>query len=989
MMKRISHRLAFVVFALILHSASGAIAQTGVNLSGVVRDSHSGEALPGANVVLVGTGMGSATDYSGRYAIRAVPVGEYRIKVSYVGYQTLEAKLGVSASAPAALTRDFKLLPVGVEGETIIVTAQAQGQNAAINQQLSSMPVMNVVSAAKIQELPDVNAAESVSRLPGVALIRTGGEGSQVIIRGLSPQYNQVTIDGVELPSDIPSSNNITGLDAFSGTVGKLGDRAEDLSMISSNMLGGIEVVKAITPDMDATLIGGVVNFSMRKASRGTPGTPRNESWVPQFEVRGEGAYNQLKNTRNDFRLVGSIENRFFDESFGVFLQGSVERRNLSDNNMGAGYYLDNKSPDLSGNPEVGGIGVGDDFRARRRKGATLVLDYQHEHGEIGMMNFISRSETRTTGRSIDLSSVKTGIVYFSASDNNNTIDVISNLFSVKHDFPWLHTEVKLSHSYSESSNPEDLSFNFHQVRAALYNPTGYLTAHPATVMAALQLSPAGSALDGMSTSGSASRERSLTGQFDAQTSFPIADGIATKIKAGGMIQRRSRDYEFNLASGSQYYAGGGGVVSAILNAYPWLGDLSAATFFDKSYQMGKFLNGEYPAPYPLNVDLMWMMLPIAKKTATLEGYRPNTLASQINNYGGYETKSAGYLMATLSLGDNITILPGVRYQNLTTHYTGYRGFQVSGGIQGKDTTVSVPHGRWLPMFHARYLPTEWLQVHFAYTNTLTYPDYGILTPRYLVATSGVINYNNYKIKPGESENLDLVVAFHSNEIGLLSFNGFRKNIKNLVFFSRRYVTDLKDYPDLPQAPGHLFELNTYINSPLPVSLYGLETEWQTNFWYLPGILSGLVLNVNYTHIFSEAKYPKTIVNAVYDDEGNMAMTVVDTFYTARMLNQPNDVFNLMIGYDYGGFSARVSMLYQDNIFRNPEFWPQLWTVSAKSTRWDLSVKQELPWFGLQMYVNINNLTGTDDVTNNARREFPTSIDRYGMSTTFGVRMRM
>ena len=71
------------------------------------------------------------------------------------------------------------------------------------------MPIVNIVSRARIQELPDANAAESVSRLPGVSLIRTGGEGSKVVIRGLSPQYNQITIDGVELPSNVASGNNI------------------------------------------------------------------------------------------------------------------------------------------------------------------------------------------------------------------------------------------------------------------------------------------------------------------------------------------------------------------------------------------------------------------------------------------------------------------------------------------------------------------------------------------------------------------------------------------------------------------------------------------------------------------------------------------------------------------------------------------------------------------------------------------------------------
>ena len=256
--------------------------------------------------MFVGTGFGASTDMNGRYTIRGISAGEYPVKVSFVGYQTYESKLTIDPPASGAMVKDFRLLPVTIEGETITVTGQASGQNAAISQQLVALPVMNVVSAAKILELPDMTAADAVGRLPGVALIRVGGEGTQVIIRGMAPQYNQVTIEGVELPTDIPSNNNITSVDAASGTLARLGDRAEDLSMISSNMIGGIEVVKAITPDMDATLIGGTINFTLRRAARATPMTPRNLSWVPSVEFRTEGGYNGLKNTRNDYRLVSS-----------------------------------------------------------------------------------------------------------------------------------------------------------------------------------------------------------------------------------------------------------------------------------------------------------------------------------------------------------------------------------------------------------------------------------------------------------------------------------------------------------------------------------------------------------------------------------------------------------------------------------------------------------------------------------------------------------
>jgi TonB-dependent receptor len=345
--------------------------------------------------------------------------------------------------------------------------------------------------------------------------------------------------------------------------------------------------------------------------------------------------------------------------------------------------------------------------------------------------------------------------------------------------------------------------------------------------------------------------------------------------------------------------------------------------------------------------------------------------------------------MATLSLGDNLSIVSGVRYQNLTTHYTGFRGIEVTRGVQGKDTTVSVPHGLWLPMVHVKYEPTAWLQLRAAYTNTLVYSDYSTLSPRYMISVTGKFTYNNFSIEPATSENIDLVAALHSNEIGLLSFTGFRKRIKGLVFFTTRYLTDLSEFPDIQQYTGVLYQFSTYINNTIPVDLYGLEAEWQTNFWYLPGFLSGFLLNVNYTHIFSEAKYPKSLMQWHYEEDGTATRVVTDTFYTARLLNQPNDLLNVTLGYDYAGFSARISFLFQDNIFRNPDWWPQLRTMSGRYGRWDLSVKQELPWAGLQVYVNANNLNTEKDVTNNAHRSFPVAIDQYGLSVMAGVRVRL
>ena len=80
-------------------------------------------------------------------------------------------------------------------------------------------------------------------------MIRSAGEASKVVIRGLEPKFNAITINNVRIPS--------TAYD----------DRSVDLSMISTDMLSGIEVYKAITPDMDAEAVGGVVNLKIKRGS--------------------------------------------------------------------------------------------------------------------------------------------------------------------------------------------------------------------------------------------------------------------------------------------------------------------------------------------------------------------------------------------------------------------------------------------------------------------------------------------------------------------------------------------------------------------------------------------------------------------------------------------------------------------------------------------------------------------------------------------------
>ncbi len=146
-------------------------AQTG-RIFGQVVDENSGDALPGASVFLQGTSLGAAADIHGNYYITNIPAGNYTLIARYLGYDddSTDIQLGSNKRMQIDIKMKFKV----IQGEEVLVTAQAEGQMQAMNQQLSSTTIKNIVSKNQIQELPEANAAEAVGRLPGVSLERSG-----------------------------------------------------------------------------------------------------------------------------------------------------------------------------------------------------------------------------------------------------------------------------------------------------------------------------------------------------------------------------------------------------------------------------------------------------------------------------------------------------------------------------------------------------------------------------------------------------------------------------------------------------------------------------------------------------------------------------------------------------------------------------------------------------------------------------------------------
>jgi TonB-dependent receptor len=949
-------------------------------VSGKVTDATTNQTLIGTNVYLVGTGWGASTDGEGNYSILGVRAGSYKIQISYIGYETITDSIQLKNGQN--LVRNFKLVPVGVIGKAVTVTAQANGQNAAINQQLASENIVNVVSSARLQDLPDANAAESVGRLPGVYLLRSGGEGYAVSIRGLQPKYNKVLIDGVEMPA---SSSD---------------DRSVDMSMISSDMLSGIEVYKTVTPDMDAAVLGGTVNFQIREAKQ----SPTSE---PKFNFSLQGGYNGLQNAYNNYKFDVAVGKRFFDNRLGILIQGIIEEINLTSDVLGGNYYIPDKArfPDQV---EISDLNLNYQPSDRHRYNGTIVIDYRLPNGKIDLMNFFSQQKTTTDDYNVSYGLMDNEIQN-GAGVSYSTLNVITNLLDYQQSLSKFKIEIRLSHAYTENIDPGSWTATFNQSNAGINTISAFVNPVQIAQIASKKTDLNNLIFQGSTLDNSFLRRREVTGAIDIQREFDISNVVAT-VKFGGVYRYKSSYFDYYEEDGS--YSLGGNVPSlgrrAILQAFPWITQppynlnpdgsqtIPVKVFSDPNINLGKFLNGSYTLGTPNDLGLIQQAI-FAVRNAMLnnpitnyQSYAPDEYASGGSDYSGSEYGSAGYIMWTFKIGQ-LTLIPGVRYQALKTSYNAPIYDDVGSNpyphiLPYHDTTANKYHGFWLPDFIVKYKPLTWFSVNAAYTNTLTYPDISELTPRIDIETYPTENvtWNNANLEPAHSQNYDVAFSFYDNSIGLLTVDGFLKQIDNLIFQTgTRYITNPSNYPGLPGYTKG-YPINTAINNPFRVNDWGIELDWQTHFWYLPWSLNGLVMNVNYTHIFSQAKYPYTITEV--GGYPNFKLTYVDTFYTDRLIDQPDDIVNLSLGYDYEGFSVAVSLIDQSDVFTGSDFWPSLRSSKASYLRWDLVLKQDLPWYGIQVFANLNNLNGANDISLIRGSGFPTSESSYGITAALGLR---
>ena len=429
-------KLACAVVAVMLAAAQTLFAQGSGTLNGRVLDKATGEALVGANVLVVNTNLGAAADIDGKFTIHNIPAGKQTLKISYVGYNG--TTVDITMTANATIDQDFRLVAGTVIGETVLITAQAKGQLASINEQLASTSIINVVSAEKMKELPDANIAESIGRLPGISIQRDNGEADAVIVRGLAPKYNEISIEGVPMSSTY------------------YGDRGVDLSLLGDDLVKGVEVSKTLRPDMDADALGGTVNLTLKTAQPGF-----------HYDVWGNGGYTKLRSSYDNYKFAGSVGDRFADDQFGVLVQGNIEEKQLPSDQLNATYSTPVRSSVVVTTPPTfyvptASAELTDNTTTRHRYGGSLILDYTSDFVDVKFFNLYDQKKDSSITRD-NTTQFNSREFFDQVFVNQTKTDQRTNSLQALFKIGGTELPVSLSYTKSDSHAPNGLEFDFYQ----------------------------------------------------------------------------------------------------------------------------------------------------------------------------------------------------------------------------------------------------------------------------------------------------------------------------------------------------------------------------------------------------------------------------------------------------------------------------------------------------------------------------------------------
>lgn len=191
--------------------------------------------------------------------------------------------------------------------EEVLVTGVRASLERAMDIKRNAQGVVDSISAEDIGKFPDTNLAESLQRITGVSINRINGEGQEITVRGLGPDFNLVTLNGRQMP--------VSGLEATTVNA----SRSFDFSNIASEGIAGVDVYKTSRADIPSGGMGATVNVKTTRPLD-APGL--------KFTVGGKAVYDTSRiDPEVTPEISGLYSQTFADDTVGVALSFSQQNR--------------------------------------------------------------------------------------------------------------------------------------------------------------------------------------------------------------------------------------------------------------------------------------------------------------------------------------------------------------------------------------------------------------------------------------------------------------------------------------------------------------------------------------------------------------------------------------------------------------------------------------------------------------------------------------
>ena len=860
-------RLATGSAAIALAAVLAAPALAG-EVAGVVADASDTAGLNAAEVVIEELGRRTVTARDGTYIFTDIPEGTYTVTARYVGAEPV--RFTVNVPAVGTVRQNFVL---GDEGSQILVLGQSASLSSALSRKKNADGVSDVLTRDSIGQFPDQNVAESLRRLPGLNVLNDQGEGRFVAVRGLDPNLNATSLNGVRIPA--PESDI----------------RAVALDVISSEIIESIEVKKSLTPDMDADTIGASIEIKTTSAF------DRNKDL---YVAKLGGSYNDYSN-----QLTPDLSLDFatrLTENFGVSGGVSYYLREFETDNIEADDWQED---DGLLYPEE--VQYRDYDVERERISATLGFDARvGEHTELYLKGVYSQFDDQEFRRDVIL---LTGDANVGGTSLNPTFDdddaaievrrrvkdrfesqrIRTVTFGGESRFGGFKADYAVS--WAKSSERENgsldptrfdgefedtglgLTYDFRDLRRPLFNVTGNTADF---------FDPSFYELNEIEfTALSDAEDEEWAARFDLGYEIPTDTGIFT---VQGGFKGRWRDKSFNAEI--EFYERddytladvlGAGQTYRITDISPLPGFTEATDFFNANR-----------ASFELN----------AFDTA---------LNSANGDYTVEEDIMAGYLLGRWE-SDKLLVIGGVRYEHTDNRLFGNRvaifeeGQELPDGTEAAEDTVLVDpvqfersYGHWLPSLNIRYAAQPELILRLAGYKSLVRPGLGQLAPRFEINEDQEAVIGNPNLRPYEAMNLDASVEYYMSNNGALTAALFYKEIDD-------YIVGVTI-----NQPGSFLgidfeEAETNINGP-SAEIFGFELGFAQKLEFLPGFLSGFLVQANYT--FTDA-------TGLIVDGDIGAVTQDPTFREITLPATSKHTFNAVLGYEKGPLSLRLAGTYRD-----------------------------------------------------------------------------